>query len=404
MMVLQGKKVLLAVSGSIAAYKAPMLVRLLVKKSCVVRVVLTKSAADFVSPLTLSTLTDAPVEVDFFNRESPEKGWSNHVDMALWADLMIIAPVSSNTLSKMASGQSDNLLLAAFMSAKCPVYFAPAMDLDMYKNEATKENIEKLISRGYHCIPSESGELASGLVGEGRMAEPENIVAFVEQSLIDQQPLRGKTVMVNAGPTREAIDPVRFIGNHASGKMGHALATEAARLGAKVHLILGPTGIPFDYSGMKVTHVESTQEMYEACAAIFPDADLAVFSAAVADYRPAKRHEQKVKKSEANLEISLEPTVDILKTLGHQKKSEQIVIGFALETENAIEYATKKLHTKNADFIVCNVAGEHTGFAHDTNEVTVIAKDESQAHFPLTEKTQLAKYLWNHFIKSLATS
>jgi phosphopantothenoylcysteine decarboxylase / phosphopantothenate---cysteine ligase len=315
---------------------------------------------------------------------------------------MIIAPVSSNTLSKMVTGQSDNLLLATFMSAKCPVYFAPAMDLDMYKNGATAKNIQTLIDRGCLCIPSESGELASGLVGEGRMAEPENILTFILEHLKSTLPLRGKKVMVNAGPTREAIDPVRFIGNHASGKMGYALAAEAVRLGAEVHLILGPTDIAFDFSGMKVTRVQSAADMYAICAEDFPASDIAVFSAAVADYRPVSVSDQKIKKSSDVLEIKLEPTVDILKTLGNKKRDNQMVIGFALETESLKENATKKLHTKNADFIVSNVAGSDTGFAHDTNEVTVLGKDGSEQHFPLTEKTILAKALWTYFTKHLA--
>ena len=401
-MFLNGRKVLIGISGSIAAYKIPMLVRLLVKQGCTVRVVMTHAATDFVSPLTLSTLTDHSVEVDFFDEKAPEKGWNNHVEMGLWADLMIIAPVSSNTLAKMATGQSDNLLLATFMSAKCPVYFAPAMDLDMYKNGATAENIQTLIKRGCLCIPSESGELASGLVGEGRMAEPENILSFVLEHLKSTSPLRDKKVMVNAGPTREAIDPVRFIGNHASGKMGYALAAEAARLGAEVHLILGPTDIPFDFSGIHVTRVQSAAEMYEACAQVFPSADIAIFSAAVADYRPVSISGQKIKKSSDTMEIKLEPTVDILKTLGNKKRDGQMVVGFALETENLKENATKKLHTKNADFIVSNIAGSGTGFAHDTNEVTVLGQNGSEQHFPLTEKTTLAKALWIYFTKQLA--
>ncbi|MCH8545464.1 MAG: bifunctional phosphopantothenoylcysteine decarboxylase/phosphopantothenate--cysteine ligase CoaBC [Cryomorphaceae bacterium] len=400
-MVLKGKKILIGVSGSIAAYKIPFLVRLLVKKGCEVRVMMTRPATSFVSPLTLSTLTNHSVDVDFFDHEKPQKGWVNHVDLGLWADVLILAPVTSNTLSKLASGKSDNLLTATFMSSRCPVFFAPAMDLDMYHNEATKSNIEALVSRGYHLIPSESGELASGLEGEGRMAEPEHILLAVESKLSESLPLLGKKVMINAGPTKEAIDPVRYIGNHATGKMGHALAKEAAKLGADVHFILGPTDTAFDLEGMQVTRVVSADEMYEACADIFPKVDIAIFSAAIADYKPKEIFAQKVKKSDADMHIALVPNIDILKTLGHKKQERQTVIGFALETENLIDNARKKLHTKNADFIVCNVSGEHTGFAHDTNEVWILSEDKEEIHFPLKDKSLLATDLWAYFIEHI---
>lgn len=397
-MVLKGKKILIGVSGSIAAYKIPFLVRLLVKKGCEVRVMMTRPATSFVSPLTLSTLTDYPVDVDFFDYEKPHKGWVNHVDLGLWADVLILAPVTSNTLSKLASGKSDNLMTATFMSSRCPVFFAPAMDLDMYHNEATKTNIEALVSRGYHLIPSESGELASGLEGEGRMAEPENILSAVESKLSELLPLKGKKVMINAGPTKEPIDPVRYIGNHATGKMGYALAEEAAKLGADVHFILGPTDTAFDFEGMQVTRVVSADEMYEACAHVFPKVDIAIFSAAIADYKPKETFAQKVKKTDADMHIALVPNIDILKTLGHNKQEGQTVIGFALETENLIDNARKKLHTKNADYIVCNVSGEHTGFAHDTNEVWILSEGKEEVHFPLKDKSLLASELWAYFI------
>lgn len=395
---LAGKKVLVGISGSIAAYKIPILVRLLIKAGAEVRVVMTKAATDFVSPLTLSTLTDYPVAVDFFDSEAPEKGWNNHVEMGLWADYFIVAPVSSNTLSKMATGQSDSLLPAVFMSAKCPVYFAPAMDLDMYKNEATKSNIRVLEERGYRCIPSESGELASGLVGEGRMAEPENILVFLENDIRSRSPLFGKKVMITAGPTHEAIDPVRFIGNHSTGKMGYALASAARDLGADVHLILGPTQLSFNSKGMSVYHVVSAAEMFSQAERLFSEMNYAIFAAAVADYKPKLVEEQKIKKAQEVLQIELEKTVDILHTLAHRKSPNQVVVGFALETHNQEEYSLKKLHTKMADFIVSNTPGKDTGFGSDTNEVVLYSKNQSPIRLSLKDKLQLAKELWGYFI------
>lgn len=401
-MILKGKNILIGVSGSIAAYKIPFLVRLLAKKGCYVRVMMTKSAASFVSPLTLATLTEHSVDTEFFDRDAPEDGWVNHVDLGLWADVLILAPVTSNTLSNLASGKSDNLLSAAFMSSRCPVFFAPAMDLDMYHNGATRANISTLEQRGYYLIPSESGELASGLEGEGRMAEPEHIISAVEKQLIAVAPLNGKTVMINAGPTREPIDPVRFIGNRASGKMGYWLARTAASLGADVHFVLGPTDTPFDFNGLNVHRVESTEEMYNACTHWFSKSDVAIFTAAVADYKPKTTFDQKVKKTDATLQIDLTPTIDILKTLGHQKRVDQLVVGFALETENLLDNARKKLHTKNADLIVCNTVGSGTGFAHDTNEVWLLDKRGGEHHFPIMAKHELAQELWNHIIEILS--
>ncbi len=400
-MVLKGKNVLIGVSGSIAAYKIPFLVRLLVKRGCKVRVMMTRAATSFVSPLTLATLTEYKVDTDFFDSNAPGDGWVNHVDLGLWADVLILAPVSSNTLSKLATGKSDNLLTATFMSSRCPVFFAPAMDLDMYHNGATQDNIQKLQDRGYHLIPSESGELASGLEGEGRMAEPENILSSVESVLLSDLPLSGKTVLINAGPTREPIDPVRFIGNRASGKMGYELARVAQALGADVHFVLGPTDVSFDLNGLNVYRVETTKEMYEQCAALFPQSDVSVFTAAVSDYKPSTTFQQKVKKTDANLSIDLTPTVDILKTLAHRKNDGQCVVGFALETENLMANAKKKLHTKNADFIVCNVAGNGTGFAHDTNEVWLLEKEGGEHHIPFASKHEIATELWKHINKAI---
>jgi phosphopantothenoylcysteine decarboxylase/phosphopantothenate--cysteine ligase len=395
---LAGKKVLVGISGSIAAYKIPILVRLLIKAGAEVRVVMTKAATDFVSPLTLSTLTDYPVAVDFFDADAPEKGWNNHVEMGLWADYFIVAPTSSNTLSKMASGQSDSLLPAVFMSAKCPVYFAPAMDLDMYKNEATISNIRLLEERGYRCIPSESGELASGLVGEGRMAEPENIMTFLENDIRKRSPLFGKKVMLTAGPTHEAIDPVRFIGNHSTGKMGHALAVAARDLGADVHLILGPTQVSFNTQGIRVYNVVSASDMFDQAEKLFPDMDYAIFAAAVADYRPKHVQDKKIKKAHDVLTIELEKTVDILQTLAHRKSENQVVIGFALETHDQEENSLKKLHTKKADFIVSNTPGKGTGFGSDTNEVVLYTHNADAVRLSLKDKLQLANELWDYFI------
>jgi phosphopantothenoylcysteine decarboxylase/phosphopantothenate--cysteine ligase len=397
---LKGKNVLIGVSGSIAAYKIPFLVRLLVKRGCRVRVMMTRAAASFVSPLTLSTLTDYKVDTDFFDLDAPGDGWVNHVDLGLWADVLILAPVTSNTLSKLAIGKSDNLLTATFMSSRCPVFFAPAMDLDMYYNGATQKNIKTLQSRGYYLIPSESGALASGLEGEGRMAEPENIVASVVRELRANLPLSGKCVLINAGPTREPIDPVRFIGNRASGKMGYELARAALERGADVHFVLGPTDVLFDTDGMQVYRVETTTEMYKQCAELFPISDVSIFTAAVSDYKPKKSFDQKVKKTGDGLSIELVPTVDILKTLARQKKPGQIVVGFALETENLLANARKKLNTKNADVIVCNVAGSGTGFAHDTNEVWLLKKDGNEHHIPLAPKHEIAKELWTYIINT----
>ncbi len=374
MSVLRGKKILLGISGGIAAYKTATLVRLFIKAGAEVQVVMTPASKDFVTSLTLSTLSKNPVYSTFYEQENENEQWNNHVELALWADLILIAPATANTLSKMANGTCDNLLLACYLSAKCPVYVAPAMDLDMYKHPSTTDNFVKLQSFKNTIIPAENGELASGLSGEGRMAEPENILAFIEADLENQLPLKGKKILITAGPTYEAIDPVRFIGNHSSGKMGFDIADAAAKLGAKVTLITGPTHCKTTQSNIDVKAVVSAQEMFESCQNFFDQTDVFIAAAAVADYKPKDVANQKIKKSDADFNIALEKTTDILGTLGLAKKN-QIVIGFALETENEIENAKSKIKRKNLDLIVLNsMQDEGAGFKKLTNKVTFIDK------------------------------
>jgi phosphopantothenoylcysteine decarboxylase / phosphopantothenate---cysteine ligase len=374
MSVLRGKKILLGISGGIAAYKTATLVRLFIKAGAEVQVVMTPASKDFVTPLTLATLSKNPVYSTFYEQENENQQWNNHVELALWADLMLIVPATANTLSKMANGTCNNLLLACYLSAKCPVYVAPAMDLDMYKHPSTTDNFVKLQSFKNTIIPAETGELASGLSGEGRMAEPENILAFIKADLENQLPLKGKKILITAGPTYEAIDPVRFIGNHSSGKMGFDIADAAAKLGAKVTLITGPTHCKTTQSNIDVKAVVSAQEMFESCQNFFDQTDVFIAAAAVADYKPKNVASQKIKKSDADFNIALEKTTDILGTLGLAKKN-QIVIGFALETENEIENAKLKIKRKNLDLIVLNsMRDEGAGFKKLTNKVTFIDK------------------------------
>ncbi len=399
---LRGKKVLLGVTGSIAAYKTTFLTRLLIKAGAEVKVVLSPAARDFVTPLTLATLSKNPVQWEYFDREDESGEWHNHVDLGLWADCMIIAPATSNTLSKMASGACDNFLLGVYMSAKCPVYFAPAMDLDMYKHPATLENIEKLQSFGNRFIPAGTGELASGLEGEGRMAEPEDIVDFIGKDLLKGMPLEGKKVLINAGPTHEAIDPVRFIGNHSSGKMGVALAERAYSMGAEVSLVLGPGSVMPVESSIAVYHVVSAREMNDKCRELFQEADIAILSAAVADYRPKDAATQKIKKSGEDIHIQLIENPDILKGLGELKGDKQVLVGFALETQNAIENAIAKLHKKNCDLIVLNTPSKKgSGFGHDTNEVTLIDRKENQYPLELKSKSEIAQEILQHICNHL---
>ena len=381
-------KIILGLSGSIAAYKSAFLTRLLVKKGAEVQVLMTGSAADFITPLTLSTLSKRPVLSDV----STESGWNNHVDLGLWADALLIAPATANTLAKLANGLCDNILSAVFLSARCPVFVAPAMDVDMWHHPATRANIERLQSFGVQVIPVGHGELASGLVGDGRMAEPEDIVAFLDAYFNRQRPLTGKKALVTAGPTFEPLDPVRFIGNHSTGKMGIAIAETLAEQGADVTLVLGPTTLQPARPDLHVIPVMSAQDMYEACAPLFPTTDITVLAAAVADYRPTVFSEVKIKKKDEDMRIELAKTVDIAATLGRQKRPGQLLVGFALETDNEEDNALAKLEKKNLDFIVLNsLRDAGAGFGHDTNKITILRRDGSQAAFELKSKTEVAR-------------
>ena len=372
MSVLSGKNILLGISGGIAAYKTASLVRLFIKAGAHVQVIMTPASKDLITPLTLSTLSKNPVFSEFYNNDEKNEQWNNHVELGLWADMMVIAPATANTLSKMANGLSDNLLIACYLSAKCPVYFAPAMDLDMYIHPSTIESFATLKAFGNTMIPAENGELASGLSGEGRMAEPENIISFLEADLESKLPLKGKKILITAGPTYEAIDPVRFIGNHSSGKMGFDIAQSAADLGANVILVSGPTHCVINHPLVQIVRVTSAQEMYDSCHLCFQDVDVAIAAAAVADYRPKKVANQKIKKAADDFVIELEKTKDILASFGELKKN-QFLIGFALETENEIENAKAKIKKKNLDLIVLNsLQDEGAGFGKPTNKVTFI--------------------------------
>nr|WP_299388769.1 bifunctional phosphopantothenoylcysteine decarboxylase/phosphopantothenate--cysteine ligase CoaBC [Allomuricauda sp.] len=398
---LSGKNILLGVTGGIAAYKTTFLVRLLIKAGAQVKVIMTQSAGSFVSPLTLSTLSKNPVLLDFINEEDGSLSWNNHVELGLWADLMIIAPATANTQSKMSQGTCDNLLLATYLSAKCPVYFAPAMDLDMYKHPSTAASLEKLLSFGNKMIPAESGELASGLHGEGRMAEPENILAFVQNDLSKGLPLSGKKVLITAGPTHEPLDPVRFLGNRSSGTMGFELAKKAASLGAKVVLVSGPTSLTVEHESIMVVRVTSAQEMYDACHKHFDQMDVAIAAAAVADYRPKHVATEKMKKKEGDLQIELERNPDILLSLGEKKKT-QFLVGFALETENEMENAQGKLQRKNLDAIVLNsLKDQGAGFGGNTNKITFIDKNSQIKTFALKTKPEVASDIWEEIITRL---
>ncbi len=399
MSVLSGKKILLGVSGGIAAYKTANLVRLFIKAGAQVQVVMSPASLHFVTPLTLATLSKNPVYSTFYNEEEGSGEWNNHVELGLWADLMLVAPATANTLSKMANGNCDNLLIATYLSAKCPVYFAPAMDLDMYKHPSTLDSFHKLKSFGNIIIPAESGELASGLSGEGRMAEPENIVSFLERDLLEKLPLKGKKILITAGPTYEAIDPVRFIGNHSSAKMGFDIANEAANKGAEVILVTGPTHLNVQNSTIKLIRVTSAQDMYDACHEFYSSVDVAIAAAAVADYRPKNVANQKIKKNDATFSIELEKTKDILASLGEQKKN-QFLIGFALETENEIEHAKQKIQKKNLDLIVLNsLNDEGAGFGKATNKVTFISKEFAIEPKELKSKEEVAQDIINKVIQ-----
>jgi phosphopantothenoylcysteine decarboxylase/phosphopantothenate--cysteine ligase len=392
---LRGKKIVLGISASIAAYKSAHLVRLLIKSGAEVKVVMTPASVDFVTPLTLSTLSKNPVHSAFTKEGDENAVWTNHVELGLWADLLLIAPATSNTLAKMVTGTCDNLLLATYMSAKCKVYVAPAMDLDMYQNPATQENLAKLAHMGHTILEAEHGELASGLIGQGRMAEPEHIVAAIELSLKKAQPLFGKTVLINAGPTYEMIDAVRFIGNFSTGKMGVAIAQKARAMGADVTLVLGPTNAPFDLEGMSVIRVTSADEMHKACLAAFEKAAYAILTAAVADFKPKSTSTEKIKKGAASMQLDLVPTIDVLADLGSKKTAAQVLVGFALETNDELSNAREKLSRKNLDFIVLNsLRDSGAGFGHDTNKVTVISRAGAQMDCALMSKSDVAHEIW----------
>jgi phosphopantothenoylcysteine decarboxylase/phosphopantothenate--cysteine ligase len=391
---LKNKKIVLCVSASIAAYKSAILTRLLVKSGAEVKIIMTPSAIDFITPLTLSTLSKNPVYSEYWDTKSGQ--WHNHVDLAQWADLILIAPASANTLAKMANGICDNLLLATYLSAKSKVAFAPAMDLDMYIHPAVKANISKLTEFGNLLIPAESGELASGLVGEGRMAEPETILNFVENYFSKSQSLKGKKALISAGPTFEKIDPVRYIGNHSSGKMGISIANELKSQGADVTLVLGPSNENNFDSLIKVIRVTSAEDMYNACIKEASTNDIMIMSAAVADYTPKIKSDKKIKKSENEMFIELAKTTDILKKLGEIKTDKQILVGFALETNNEYDNAVDKLNKKNLDFIVLNSLNDKgAGFQGDTNKITIIDKSLKSETFDLKTKKEVAKDIVN---------
>lgn len=399
-MTLKNKHILLGITGGIAAYKCANLVRLFVKEGALVKVVMTKAAEDFVTARTLSVLSKEEVVTDFFDSNN---NWNNHVALAEWADVMVIAPLTANSLAKLATGLCDTILTACYLSARSKVIVAPAMDLDMYQHPTTKTNLETLRRNGNLVIPAESGELASGLSGEGRMAEPEHILEFVKRALEQNLPLSGKKVLVNAGPTYEAIDPVRFIGNRSSGKMGVALADAFAKAGADVTLVLGPSHERPKERNVTLVKIESAEEMYQACSRLFPEVAIAVLSAAVADYKPGIVADSKIKKQDAGFSLDLVKTTDVLETLGRQK-THQILAGFALETNNLMEYAMGKIQKKNLDFIVANSAVEKgAGFGTDTNKVTIIDKHNKITNFELKSKQEVAKDIADFAIKLLQT-
>lgn len=394
---LKNKKILLGVSGSIAAYKSALLVRLLVKEGAEVKVIMTSAAQAFITPLTLATLSKNLVLSSFTNSETGE--WNNHVELGIWADVLIIAPASANTLAKCANGIADNLLIASYLSAKCPVFFAPAMDLDMYIHPSTVENLRKLQSYGNEIINAEFGELASGLVGEGRLAEPEQILYQLIRLFSKNLDLKGKKILITAGPTQEAIDPVRFISNHSSGKMGFAIAEAFEMAGAEVTIVSGPVSIPFPI-GVKIEKVLSAQQMYEATAKYFSESDIVILSAAVADYTPLHVADKKIKKKEAIFNIEMTKTTDIAATLGKEKKAGQIVVGFALETDNEFENAKGKLERKNFDFIVLNsLQDSGAGFRYDTNKIKIIDRAGNVSDFELKTKKEVAQDILKTIIK-----
>jgi phosphopantothenoylcysteine decarboxylase/phosphopantothenate--cysteine ligase len=389
---LKGKKIILGVTGSIAAYKSALLVRLLVKEEAEVQVIMTQSATEFITPLTLSTLSKRPVLTSFVNGE--HGFWNNHVELGLWADALVIAPATAKTISKLATGLADDFLTTVYLSARCPVFFAPAMDVDMYLHPSTLYNISTLKSYGNHLIAAGHGELASGLTGDGRLAEPETILHEIKKHFANKTVAKGKRVLITAGPTVEPIDPVRFISNRSSGKMGYAIAHAFAMAGAQVTLVSGPTSLTVTDENIQLEKVETADEMFLTTKKHFQSSDLVIFSAAVADYTANEVARQKIKKQGFNMTIDLKKTTDIAATLGKEKREGQLLIGFALETEKELEYAADKLERKNLDYIVLNSLNDSgAGFAHDTNKISVIDKNKNVNHFPLKSKEDVAQDL-----------
>lgn len=395
------KRILLGVTGSIAAYKSAEIVRLLVKEGAEVQVIMTKSAHEFITPLTLGTLSRLPVLTDF---SDPNNGtWNNHVELGLWADLLIIAPITANTLSKLTVGQCDDLLTAVYLSARCPVFLAPAMDLDMFAHPSTTENISKLLAFGNQIIGPASGELASGLKGEGRMVEPQDICSHVIQVLSPHPTLQGKKVLVSTGPTRESIDPVRFISNHSSGKMGVAIAESLAMKGAHVTLVAGPGVVMPRNPTITMMKVTTAHEMYEACMHEYIDSSITIMAAAVADFTPVKTADSKIKKGPGNMMIELKATQDILSHMGEIKREDQFLVGFALETDNEIPNAIGKLERKNLDLIVLNsMQDSGAGFNGDTNKITIIEKNKNTTSYDLKSKKEVASDITDKIISCLS--
>jgi len=400
MSILSGKKILLGISGGIAAYKTAILVRLCIKNGAEVKVVMTPDAKEFITPLTLSTLSKNPVHSSFTSDDQDET-WNNHVELGMWADLILICPATANTLSKMANGNCDNLLIAVYLSAKCPVYFAPAMDLDMYKHQSTKDSISKLLENGNILIPAETGELASGLIGEGRLAEPDSILNFIEADIIKSLPLRGKKILVTAGPTYEAIDPVRYISNHSSGKMGFEIAKKASDLGAEVVLISGPSNQKIGTRSINLINVVSSKDMHEEVIKYYSEADIVIMAAAVSDFKPKEFSNKKIKKDNIQPKMELEKTKDVLLELGRLKKN-QFLVGFALENENEIENSLKKLKNKNLDLIILNSLNDKgAGFGTKTNKITIINNKEEKTDFDLKDKSEVAEDILNSIMSQI---
>jgi phosphopantothenoylcysteine decarboxylase / phosphopantothenate---cysteine ligase len=400
---LKNKKILIGISGSIAAYKIASLVRLLVKEGAEIQVVMTQAAKDFITPLTLATLSKKPVLSEFVKDQTGT--WNNHVDLGLWADVILIAPATAHTLAKCANGICDDLLTAVYLSAKCPVMFAPAMDLDMYQHPSTIENLRKLQSFGNQVVKSNFGELASGLVGEGRMAEPEELVEILKKYFSENLILKSKKILITAGPTQEPIDPVRFISNHSTGKMGYAIADKLAKAGAEVTLVSGQVALKSPDSSISLIKVRSAKEMFEASEKYFAEADIIILAAAVADYTPATVADKKIKKKEETFTIELTKTTDIAKTLGQQKRPEQLMVGFALETDNEVANAIGKIQSKNLDMIVLNsLQNAGAGFGHDTNKIIIIKRDGTMIDFDLKSKQDVAEDIVSEISKQLSVN